>query len=494
MIQFIYGFVVLIVLILSFLFRAVCTCACQGRAEYNGSSSASKRKSTPSEIERIISRGSNVEQISAKPFITAIIPKLYKEYLTRMLPQYIYPRGQNGFNMALLLDSQNSRLIVTVRFLNVPCAITGECEVVPGNYSETGLKSIMRSIGKNFIWGRWTETLVDTTIFFAATLREGELVPDESVAPQYIHTQQVKLNEPPAGVAFQIGDIRMFSSLGKSLADSHNYIYDGFVSFIKDFDIIENPRPPMEKLTYSNFNICNNPAKYFKKYDKNWAFLRETSIGAKDYFTFLHWYGKGASDPDDGVYVVHVDKAPNAGCTLERIIEFHGDPVPKLGNAHMGMFSFGVPFCSIPGDATRFASVGHTKILRTQTYEGQINQFRNHVNFDYEHKYGDRYIEHHSYIYAMYFILLEIGENKESPYTMKISNCYLPLDESAQYIFSLVFPMSIHARDGKLWISAGIGDWYNIIMSVDLAVFVKKCKHDVSEFDAKKYKYKIVKV
>ena len=85
----------------------------------------------------------------------------------------------------------------------------------------------------------------------------------------------------------------------------------------------------------------------------------------------------------------------------------------------------------------------------------------------------------------MIFFLLDTNKNAKKKFI--ISDSFIPITVCDNYIFSLVFPMSIIYKHNKYWISCGYGDYTNILMSFTLSEIKKKLIHNVENLDLTKY-------
>jgi hypothetical protein len=400
--------------------------------------------------------GGNIENvITVEPIMKTCVLDSHIDYLDENVPNYIRPKHQNGFNMSLV--KHQGKYVCSIRYYNsVKGLVTNN--IIPGNKEPPEkYKSYVKSIGKNFIWGCWkNKGMVDATVFFTCDFKDNKMSNFGDV--QFIENMDT-FHEKTPGIPFSISDVRLFSNSGKL------YLYDGFITIIKDCDI---KKPMMEKISYFNNQVCKSNG-YEKKYDKNWAFFKESNTD----FTFLHWF------EETGVYTVTVPKNYNNGCVKQMLTPFNKDIIPALGNSYLPMFSFGTPFIK-HGDF--YFGAGHCKIQTTYPYDvnSNVSAFRKKVR-----EIPD-IIEHQSYIYTMYLIMIT-GDD------FYISDNFLPLVDT-KYKFSIIFPMSLVEIDDKISIISGYGDFYNISTTLSTDHFKELCKHNVKNFDKNKYEFHILPV
>lgn len=172
--------------------------------------------------------------------------------------------------------------------------------------------------------------------------------------------------------------------------------------------------------------------------------------------------------------------------------------VAKKNYGIMPLFSFTTPHILI--DTNKYLGVGHIKIYQDTHFEyikeSNIDVFRRCLIEDMK-KYDQRYIPHYGtsqktkcegYIYLMYFYIYTCDEKTSD---FKISSSFIPIDLSSEYIFSLVFPMGIaYTPDKKsIYVTAGIGDYYSVILTFNLEQIIKLCTYSLLNIDMSKYQY-----
>lgn len=378
------------------------------------------------------------------------------------IPKFVKPNNQKGFNMSML--KYGNDFIFAVRFYNtVEGLITNK--IIPGNTMDTRYPT--RKIGKNFIWGTWLKKgVVDATVYFKGKLNLDSCDVEDVSDIKFIYNVDSFLDKH-TGCQLSLADMRL------SEIDGKIFTHDGAISIIKEINLNNEI---MEKIGYYNTKICKQTANdgYDKKYDKNWALWKTSG----DKFTFFHWFEK------DGVYIVDVPKNYNLGCTKHKYVGFSKDPIPPLGNSILPMFSFTTPFIKTK---IGYLSAGHTKLMCTGRYEpnSSANKIRIKIRTEFP-KLGN-YIEHSSYIYFAFFILLKDDK-------FLFSNSFLPVKVIDGYVFSIIFPMSLVEVDTSVLLSGGIGDWANIIMKFDVEKVAASCIHDAEKFAANDYQYELLTI
>ena len=237
---------------------------------------------------------------------------------------------------------------------------------------------------------------------------------------------------------------------------------------------------------YTQTYLCNKnePEFYYKIYDKNWTFVEFDHLSKQ--FIFLYWF------ETDGVSMIYVNNKSNMGCIKKTVIKYKKDKILGLGTDKLPLFSFGSTMCKIFSGPFEMdmIGVGHIKIIKNFNYDpsSKIKHFLDKINIQLREKFKDKYIQHNSYHYLMFFFRLLKKNNK---YGMLISDSFLPvnLDEKNHYKFSIVFPMGVFSKNDKINITCGEGDYYNIILSFNLQYIKNLCIHNVKHFDAEQYDY-----
>jgi hypothetical protein len=84
-----------------------------------------------------------------------------------------------------------------------------------------------------------------------------------------------------------------------------------------------------------------------------------------------------------------------------------------------------------------------------------------------------------------------LEKNDKGQYKMMLSDSYLYYFPDQKYTFSINFPMGIDIRNNNVYVSLGIGDYYNFIIKESLTYVMKACCHNLEEFDISKYYFKL---
>ncbi len=432
------------------------------------------------------------------------VGKYYHKFFEKELKKYNYISKQDGFNMSMC-DIDDKMQLFCVRILGTIEAYFGE-NIIPGNYSKkySGIKvmsentlKLIRSIGKNFFWNNWTDNnLIESSILFVGYYNDKELIINENIKPTVIFNMNPFLNIKACG--YRYGDIRLFK------ANNRIFCIDGMVSAIFDIKIHNNKIDlPLNRFRtdddYFNIYLCNfkDENYYYKQYDKNWSFLDiidNNKLGKS--FSFLCWFEKGY------VTIINIqhdkDKYFVSKCIKYNIIEMKKDKIDGLGSDYLPMFSFGTPTININLEKKVFydrLGSGHVKIIRSKKYNNnKLNQFKMKLEKYYDKFFSDKYIEHTSYMYLMYFFRIIKYDNLT--YKMFISDIFLPLNmkEKDIYQFSIIYPMGLININNKLYVSGGYGDYYNVILTFGLDDVIKSCVHDIEYFDADSLNFNVLYV
>lgn len=394
----------------------------------------------------------------------------YNNFLKQKTQKKQYIPKNDGFNMSMLHITSDTYLFA-LRVLGTQNAYKGY-KIVPGNFS--GKKNYickkvgdficsLINFGENFFWGDWNKNFNDNTILFIGKLDHKTLTitPNTKIKP-YIFAN-IKLN----GLPYKYSDVRLFTANGKI------YCYDGYITSI--YQIYIMPTQLIVQKVYDN--ICKN----IKSFDKNWSYVSVITRDDKPYFMFLNWFEKNA------LTVSYINLQNPNKCIKENLIIMKRDIIFGLGSKVLPMFSFGTPTFELKKDKL-WIGVGHTKIMTTMQYNNQkIIDFKFRINNIL--RSAGNYIQHNSYYYLVYFYTLE--KINETQYKMMFSDSYLYFFPDQKYTFSINFPMGIDIRNNNVYVSLGVGDYYNFIIKETLAYVINACFHNLEEFDASKYEFKL---
>lgn len=400
----------------------------------------------------------------------------YHKFFRKTLKKYNYIKHQDGFNMSLLRLEKNKYLFC-IRVLGIIPVYFGE-EVIPGNNANLKFKlDIYRkdkiSYGKNFFWNNWNRFLIDNSIFFVGYLDDEtfDFKIDKKIKPFVVSNYSINIPN------YFYSDIRLFKSRNKI------FCYDGFISSIIEISIKNDEikggfylaEGKVDLLFY--IDICIN----IKKYDKNWSFIKITSHDNQPYFMFLNWFENGY------LTVSYIPlNVKNKDCIKKNIIKMKGDLIDGIGNKKLPMFSFGTPMFQL--NENEWIGSGHIKIINTYKYENdELNNFKIQL-LELNKEYN--YVEHLSYVYLTYHILLSKNNGE---WKMLISDAFLYIPVEKKYVFSINFPVGIDVNNGNVIVSMGFGDYYTGIISYKLEEFKKLCIHDIQYFETNKFKFYIEK-
>ena len=399
---------------------------------------------------------------------TRRVGKDYHKFLER-LPSSNFIKDNDGFNMAML-NLNDNRYLFCIRVLGTNAAYKG-ARIIPGNYSSFKTKEKLSkklgqeiydkiSHGKNFFWQSWTKDINDNSILFIGTLNREtlEITPDKTIDPIVISNLPIHIDK------FKYNDLRIFR------CDGNIYLYDSYVTSIHQVKIVDKKIVVLDLSKKTEQSImCKN----IRKYDKNWAYLTCTETE----YIFLNWF------EDATVTLSKVSKTNQQNCTKEPIIKMHKSKINGLGSKTLPIFSFGTPMYELEKGKV-WIGVGHCKIITTANYASdKINLFRQELQ-----DIGQQHIQHLTYYYLCYNIVLLYKENR---YRMYISDAYLNMLPNEEYIFSINFPLGIDVYNKEVYISMGIGDYYNTISKQGLSEFIKSCRHVVENFNEDDFDYKI---
>ena len=195
-------------------------------------------------------------------------------------------------------------------------------------------------------------------------------------------------------------------------------------------------------------------------------------------------------------YISYTDKQHPILGTGSCLIDKNEDKAKK-NYGIMPLFSFTTPHIALKDG--RLMGVGHIKIHTNQTKypfkpDSNIDLFRKHLTEDMK-QYESRYIPHNGssnksdcegYIYLMFFYIYDMHKSN-----FIISDAFCPLDLSAEYYFSLIFPMGIalSADNKTIYVTAGIGDYYAVILTFSYDEVVTSCTHSMLNLDLSTYHY-----
>lgn len=222
-------------------------------------------------------------------------------------------------------------------------------------------------------------------------------------------------------------------------------------------------------------------APYYKYFDKNWSFIGMQG----EQLMFLDWFYP------DGVHAVTLD--PETGyCIRKRIVEFNKDPIPRDADEMYPDFSLGTTTMSITkGKRIDVIGVGHVKFHWDHvSFEGS-RLYKEVAKIDalFNKTFGRNYKRHIKYVYACFFY--RIKQHSKNKFDMTMSDLWIPFfeKEKEKYHSLVVFPMGVTKsldNEQDFHVSAGLSDYYNIVMTFKKEDVLSKLVHDVSNMNMKK--------
>ena len=166
----------------------------------------------------------------------SFVGKSYYSFFKKTLKPYNYIKNQDGFNLSFCSIDKNKQLYC-VRFLGHVAAYFNE-DIIPGNYSNISRQFIEKKLdrqikfGKNFFWNCWTDTLLDNTVFFVGSYKNGKIFIDKKIKPYIISNEKAFTNINEGLLKYN--DIRVVN------INNEIYCYDGLITSIYGIKIIDN--------------------------------------------------------------------------------------------------------------------------------------------------------------------------------------------------------------------------------------------------------------
>lgn len=251
----------------------------------------------------------------------------------------------------------------------------------------------------------------------------------------------------------------------------------------------ETEKTTVTGMDTQNFkNELETGAAYYKYFDKNWSFIGMQG----EQMMFLDWFYK------DGVHAVNLDPATGY-CIRKRIVEFNKDPIPRDADDAYPDFSLGTTTMSISkGKKIDVIGVGHVKFHWDYVnFEGS-RLYKEVAKIDalFNKTFGRNYKRHIKYVYACFFY--RIKEHSKNQFEMTISDLWIPFfeKEKERYHSLVVFPMGVtKSLDNaeEFHVSAGLSDYYNIVMTFKKEDVISKLVHDVSNMNMKKLNLDLIR-
>jgi hypothetical protein len=416
--------------------------------------------------------------------------------------------SNNGRIFNWSLASYQNNYIIVARLIY----FEQSTEIVPGNRKDSAFEK-----GENFWWIDWSNPkLKSGTLYFICDhqFNNMRLLDTRGGAsiPEFIESSDLRIMNN------EMGDI---------------YIYNP--KRLNKYDITPIIAVKVKKITddYVEFEDPGLIARiYHVKPGNNYAMIKIND----QYYLYLDWFTGGEvkytqfnwkAELEDRLQqsynrfhtnAVNKKYIINRGFKMNNPID--GDAIVDKSNINfdvMPLFSFGTPHVKYDN---KFIGVGHIKIYTDESNkykkDSNIDIFRKNLYKDFTQTYHEKYIRHDAYNsqsgmfggqskgynYLMYFYYVILDDDNVIT-EMKISDSFLPvylandqIDTSDRndknYKFSLIFPMGVTLNGKNLLISAGYGDFYSVLMTMNIDEVINLCKYDISNIDLNKYEYKII--
>jgi hypothetical protein len=237
-------------------------------------------------------------------------------------------------------------------------------------------------------------------------------------------------------------------------------------------------------------NLLTTGAPYYKYFDKNWSFIGMQG----DEMLFLDWFY------EDGVHAVALD--PETGyCKRKVIVPFNKDVIPRDADDKYPDFSLGTTTMSISNKKTLIdvIGVGHVKFhWDFIDFNKGTRLYREIARIDgiFIKTFGRNYKRHIKYVYACFFY--RIKQTSKNKFEMTMSNLWIPFfeQEKTKYHSLVAFPMGVNhslVNDKEFYVSAGVSDFYNVVLTFNKEEVIKKLIHDVSNMNMKKLYIDLIK-
>jgi hypothetical protein len=233
------------------------------------------------------------------------------------------------------------------------------------------------------------------------------------------------------------------------------------------------------KPDFSNHLTDGSP--YYKYFDKNWSFIGMQG----EQMLFLDWFY------EDGVHTVSLD--PTTGyCTRKCIVPFKKDPIPRDATEMFPDFSLGTTTMSISkGKQIDIIGVGHVKFHWDYVGFNGTKLYKEVARIDavFNKTFGKNYKRHMKYVYAAFFY--RIKQTSKNNFQMTMSNLWIPFfeQEKSRYHSLVFFPMGVTqslSNSKEFLVSAGVTDYYNVVMTFNKEDVLSKLTHDISNMNMKK--------
>jgi hypothetical protein len=237
-------------------------------------------------------------------------------------------------------------------------------------------------------------------------------------------------------------------------------------------------------------NHLTTGAPYYKYFDKNWSFIGMQG----DNMLFLDWFY------EDGVHAVVLE--PSTGyCTRKKLVSFNKDVIPRDADDKYPDFSLGSTTMSISNKKTLIdvIGVGHVKFhWDFIDYNKGTRLYKEVARIDgiFTKTFGRNYKRHIKYVYACFFY--RIKQTSKNNFEMTMSNLWVPFfeNEKSKYHSLITFPMGVNqslSNSKEFHVSAGLSDFYNVVLTFNKDDVINKLTHDVSKMNMKKLFIDLIK-
>lgn len=400
-----------------------------------------------------------------------------------------FPFKNHGFNMSFIRINNEEELYI---FRNVFTykSVVENMKIVPGILKKNFNKNIhnITNITDNSIWS-W-KNYYQTNILFVGSLQEnGTIIINNNIKPISLIDPKISYslpsmmkNIPKSMHSFHREDFRLLKINEKI------YMADSMYNMITEIKINDN------KIIFGKNNfkyICSYPFdipykennRYYKFFEKNWSFYKSYYDDKKELnLLFLNDY------KDGGITYIKYNKNE---CKKDYILKYIGDYIPSNENEEI-RFSFGSNTISLRHNV--FLGVGHVKVyFKPKIINPKYQKLYKKcfiIHKSLRHVCKEKYKPHKNRMCFMYFFLLDLNSN--SKYKFLISDAFIPIINCDNYVFSLIYPMTIIHKYDKYIISCGYGDYTNVLVSFDLNEIENMLLHDVENFDLKKFNFNLL--
>lgn len=411
----------------------------------------------------------------------------YKDYLYKSLDKISYPFKNNGFNLSFIPMNNNQELYIFRNVFTFKSIL--EKKLIPGipekDYNEKIFNKY--NISENFIWD-WKNNYESNILFVGKLEKDGKITMNEKISPISLinPTMEYKVPSilrkiPKSMHSMKREDFRLVKIENKI------YIIDSFSNMLSEVNI-KNNKIILGDSFYKGIceyyfrNTFKKNNVYYKIFEKNWSIYNSFM----DKNNILNIYFLDNYTNIGITYVHYTEKS----CKQNYLIKYKKDVIPH--NDEEIRFSFGSSMIEI--EKNIYLGVGHSKVnLKQDKINNKyINLYKKsfELHRELKLKYAKKYKCHKSKMYFYYFFLLNNNENATKKFI--ISDSFIPVVLCDNYIFSLVFPMSIVKKYNKYWVSCGYGDYTNILLSFTLSEIKNQLIHDVENMDLTKYNFSLI--